>query len=97
MIGQDLNELIWVRGSKNPPGKVSVVVLKTEINGAEKVFVDLTQKGVDKQLELYNLSVPEKSTKSESAEVKDAEVKEVSNEAKVDSKKKEKTEVKKDE
>lgn len=88
VIGQDLNEQIWVRGIKNPPGKVSVVVLKTQINGSDKVIVDLTQEGVDAQLALYNTTTAPVASEETKEEVKDAEVKEVESK-KEDSKKEE--------
>lgn len=99
VIGKDLNELVWVRGSKNPPGKVSVFTAKIQVAGIDKVVVETTQEGLDKQLELYKTAAPVVEDTKEEAEVKDAEVKEVeASEKKEEAKKAEsKKEVKKDE
>lgn len=100
VIGKDLNELVWVRGSKNPPGKVSVFTAKIQVAGVDKVIVETTKEGLDKQLELYKSAAPV-ATEDAKADVKDAEVKEVP--AKEETKKEEapkadsKKEVKKDE
>jgi large subunit ribosomal protein L31e len=104
VIGKDLNELVWVRGSKNPPGKVSVFTSKIQVNGADKVIVETTKEGLDKQLDLYKSAAPV-ATKDAEAEVKDAEAKEVKKEEapkkeapkKEEAKAESKTEVKKDE
>ena len=47
IIGNELNEKIWENGIKNPPGKVSVVTLKKEFSGQEKVLVNLAEVGID--------------------------------------------------
>lgn len=79
IVCKELNELVWQRGSKNPPGKVSVVALKTSINGVDKVLVNLVDKGIDTQKALYKVEeVPQtKKTQETTApqeEVKEAEV-----------------------
>ncbi len=58
VIGKDLNELVWVRGSKNPPGKVSVFTSKIQVAGVDKVIVETTAEGLEKQLKLYNTAAP---------------------------------------
>ncbi len=80
IVCKELNELVWQRGSKNPPGKVSVVALKTSINGVDKVLVNLVEKGIDTQKALYKAEeVPQTPETQETAaapqqEVKEAEV-----------------------
>lgn len=56
IVCRELNELIWENGSKNPPGKISVVAFKTSIKGEEKTLVNLSNIGVEKQKELYESS-----------------------------------------
>lgn len=92
IICPELNEKIWERGIKNPPGKVSVIALKTQISGVEKTLVNLIEVGVDKHLGMYATQEAQmtetvedeikSNSKSETkvdktAEVKDVEVKEV--------------------
>jgi len=93
IIGNELNENIWENGIKNPPGKVSVIALKKEFSGQEKVLVNLAEVGIDSLLKQYestaSVSAPKNTTKKE--EVKEAEVKEVKSETT------KKEEVKKDE
>ncbi len=55
VILAELNDKIWENGIKNPPGKVSVVALKTQFGGVEKTLVNLLEVGVDKYLEAYKL------------------------------------------
>lgn len=76
LVCRELNEKLWENGIQNPPGKVSVIALKTTINGTEKTYVNLTEFGVDKYINPEN--VIEKTAKKEkvAAEVKDAEVSE---------------------
>ena len=76
VICNELNEKIWENGIKNPPGKVSVVALKTNINGVEKTLVNLVDVGVESQLNSYTKVAP-KATAPVTEAVKDAEVKEV--------------------
>ena len=93
IIGNELNEKIWENGIKNPPGKVSVVTLKKEFSGQEKVLVNLAEVGIESLLKQYEQETPKVATsveKESKKEVKDAEVKEVET-------KTEKKEVKKDE
>jgi len=105
ILCNELNEFIWARGSKNPPGKVSVVAIKDKFGKSEKTIVNLLEVGLDKQLKEYQNATPVVPVESDSkSEVKDAEVKEVAKktEKKVVEKTEEKkttkkTEVKKDE
>ena len=94
VIGNELNEKIWENGIKNPPGKVSVIALKKEFSGQEKVLVNLAEVGIESLLKQYEtaapVSAPSKATEDKT-EVKDAEVKEVESETT------KKEEVKKDE
>ncbi|MCA9459517.1 MAG: 60S ribosomal protein L31 [Nanoarchaeota archaeon] len=99
VICKELNEKIWGNGIKNPPGKVSVIALKTNINGIEKTIVNLQEIGIDKQLEVYKSQMPATPAKEEKVEeakpkkeevkkeAKDAEVKEVKTKAKKEAKK----------
>ncbi len=85
VICSELNEKIWKNGIKNPPGKVSVIAFKTQIAGVEKTLVNLTEVGLDKHLENYNLTTPTVKTEVASKDkqiVKDADVKEVGKEEK---------------
>lgn len=77
IVCNELNEHIWANGSKNPPGKVSVVALKTPINGVEKVLVNLVDKGVENQKALYEKDLPSVGESStQEAEVTKEETKE---------------------
>ena len=90
VICSDLNEYMWKCGSRNPPGKVSVVALRTDINGTEKTIVSLADSSIEKQLEAYTGSKPKVATPDESkdkGEVEDAKVKEVDSEDKSEEKK----------
>ena len=81
IVCSELNSFIWERGIKNPPGKVSVVALKTEINGTEKTLVNLSEVGIDNQMALYATVQPQSAElddKESQEEVVDAEVKEES-------------------
>ncbi len=90
IICKELNEKIWANGIKNPPGKVSVIALKTDVGGSEKTLVNLSEVGVDKQLKAYESvqvqaepQTEEKSEKTtEKAEVKEAQATEVKKEEK---------------
>ena len=92
VICKELNEEIWKRGIKNPPGKVEVIALKTQIGGVEKTLVNLLSVGIDSQLESYDAQsveampiAKEKSVDKKAevkSEVKDAQVKEVKPESK---------------
>lgn len=72
VICNELNETIWARGIKKPPGKVAVVALKTQLSGVEKTLVNLSSVGIDSQLELYKelqkQPEPEKETQEETQE-----------------------------
>ncbi len=101
ILCSELNEHIWANGSKNPPGKVSVIALKTKIGNNEKTLVNLTEIGVDKHLATYAAATPAAASKSEKTEeteeIKDAEVKEVPSKEEKTEEKKSKEETKKEE
>lgn len=75
IVCPELNAFIWERGSKHPPGKVGVVALKTTVNNVERVFVNLVEVGVSKQMELYG-----KGAGAVSSSVQDVKSKEVKKE-----------------
>ena len=77
IVCAELNEYIWRRGAKNPPGKVEVVALKTQVNQDQKVLVNLKGFGIDEQKAMYNTqdTTPQEE-ESVKNEVVDAEVKE---------------------
>ena len=77
IICNELNETIWTNGIKNPPGKVEVIALKTELNGEEKCLVNLLSVGLEEQLKIYNRTTTKSTETENKKEVKDAEVKEV--------------------
>lgn len=79
IICSELNEHIWGRGAKNPPGKVSVIALRKSIGGEDKTIVNLLEAGIDKQAEMYVQPQDAKvaPAKTTETDVKDAEVKEV--------------------
>ena len=56
IVCAELNEHIWSRGSKHPPGKVEVIALRFNDGQDEKVLVNLKEFGVDSQRALYNAS-----------------------------------------
>jgi large subunit ribosomal protein L31e len=94
IICNELNEHLWKDGAKNPPGKVSVIALKSEIAGEEKTLVNLLSVGIDSQRELYKKETPkamtenlEKEIANESKKVKDADFKEAKSEEEVKDKK----------
>jgi len=80
----ELNEKLWANGIKNPPGKVSVIALKTKVGDDEKTLVNLSEVGVDLQLKAYQVAQPVQKVKEEKTDSKkeslenvvDAEVKE---------------------
>ncbi len=74
VLCSELNEYIWANGAKNPPGKVSVIALKTQIAGTEKTLVNLLEVGIDTQLGLYENK--QNLAETPAKEVIDAEVKE---------------------
>lgn len=78
ILCKELNEHIWRNGAKNPPGKVSVSVLRTEISGEHRVLVNLSSVGVEKQRELYAQPVekaaPVKDAKADESKVQEAQV-----------------------
>ena len=95
IICAELNELIWARGGKCPPGKISVIALKTQVNGVESTIVNLSSVGVDAQMAKYGTVAADESevvVKTEAkAEVKE-EVKVEVKSAKTESKKETKQE-----
>ena len=102
IVCNDLNMHLWENGSRNPPGKVSVIALKTKINNVELTLVNLLEKGLDEQLKLYQgpATAPVSEVKADSSSkevVKDAEVKEVVEEEKKVTEEKPKKESKKKE
>lgn len=98
IICKELNETIWEKGSKNPPGKVSVVALKSEFAGVEKTLVNLSNIGIDEQSKLYQAAQVAGTAPKTDSNVKEAEVKEVeeekASEAKEESKEEKKEESK---
>ncbi|MFW6286258.1 MAG: 50S ribosomal protein L31e [Nanoarchaeota archaeon] len=99
IICKELNEAIWERGIKSPPGKVSVVALKFEHLKEEKTLVNLLSVGVDKYIDSYKsqetVSQVEDSKREESAEKKEkVETKDVEKEDKVETKDEKKVETK---
>lgn len=77
VVCKELNEFIWADGGKNPPGKVSVVAIRTNVNGVESTVVNLLESGVDNQIGTYAktpVAAPVKEAKA--TEVKTEEVKE---------------------
>lgn len=93
VIGNELNEMIWENGIKNPPGKVSVIALKKEFNGVEKTLVNLTSIGIDSLLKQTEVQMPQMAEPTVEEELKEKPVKEVKDvevkEVKKESKKKE--------
>lgn len=79
IIGNELNEKIWKNGIKNPPGKVSVITLKKEFSGQEKVLVNLAEVGIESLLKQYESEVQKKPVSKKvtdsKEDVKEAEVK----------------------
>lgn len=53
IVCAELNEHIWSRGSKYPPGKVEVIALKMQSSDGEKVLVNLKEHGIDTQKSMY--------------------------------------------
>lgn len=77
IICRELNEKIWENGIKNPPGKVSVVALKTQINGVEKTLVNLAEAGINTQMAQYAVEAPKTEKKTKPEQIKEAQVKEI--------------------
>lgn len=90
VICKELNEKIWANGIRNPPGKLSVIALKTDKYGYEMTLVNLLEVGLDKQVELYT-----QAQMQPQQEVQEAEVTEKPEEVK-DKKSEEKSETKED-
>ena len=77
VICPELNETIWQRGIKNPPGKVSVVALKMQNAQGEKTLVNLLDVGVDKYAEAYRVQETKEQSKSEETETSKEDKKDV--------------------
>ena len=60
VICAELNQFIWGKGAKNPPGKISVTCLKTKVLDKYKVIVNLNGYDFSKQLDLYKNKTIEK-------------------------------------
>lgn len=91
VVCKELNEFIWANGSKNPPGKVTVVALKDNFANEEKTLVNLASVGLDEQLKEYAQATPSQEVKetvedSKEEETVEAEVKEVKKETKKEEK-----------
>ncbi len=78
LIGKELNEKIWERGSENPPSKIKVRCIKTE----NKCTVNLFDLPIKK-----NENKKEKQKKEETSKMKDENKKEEKNKEKQDKKK----------
>jgi large subunit ribosomal protein L31e len=89
IVCAELNEHIWRRGAKHPPGKVEVVALKTQVGNEEKVLVNLKEYGVDSQLGEYSDATPQQAQTSQSQDnsVVDTQVSEKEEEDKTSTKK----------
>ena len=77
IICAELNELIWARGGKCPPGKISVTALRTEVNGVDSTIVNLSTIGVDAQMAKYGTVATTEEAEAPVAEVKKEVKKEV--------------------
>lgn len=58
VVCSELNDFIWAKGGKNPPGKVSVIALKTNVNGVESTIVNLLESGIENQMKSYAGATP---------------------------------------
>lgn len=67
IIGRELNELLWSKGDKNPPGKVRVFVQKLDNN---KVFVNLEGLKIRKKKKEEKAKKPSKKMKKDKKKVK---------------------------
>lgn len=107
VICPELNEKIWEKGIKNPPGKVSVIAYKFDFQKEEKTLVNLLDIGVEKYVEKYKVSEEKEVKKEVKENIKDAQVvekektksleEEVKNNIEEEKEKPKKEEVKKDE
>lgn len=85
IVCPELNEEIWGKGIRNPPGKVEVIVYRMQIGSDEKTIVNLKTIGVERYVEAYKaanavtpsteeeLTSNKQETKEEKAEVKTEE------------------------
>ena len=69
VICAELNQLIWNKGAKNPPAKVSVTALKTKINDKEFLIIGLDSKDIENQLKLYKIDKVENIEKTDEKKV----------------------------
>ncbi len=69
VICNELNEKIWANGIKNPPGKVDVIAVRKKINDKEVCIVNLKDKGIEKQIKLYEGESKEEPKKKEKESV----------------------------
>lgn len=76
IVCAELNEHIWSRGSKYPPGKVEVIALKMQSSDGEKVLVNLKEHGIDAQKSMYAATQQQSSQESATDEVVDTQVEE---------------------
>lgn len=79
IVCAELNEHIWSRGSKHPPGKVEVIALRFNDGSEDRVLVNLKEFGVDSQRALYNASTTVPTSQAQQdlkEEVVDAQVEE---------------------
>ena len=90
VVCAELNELLWSRGAKNPPGKVKIVCMRKKIKDNFRVFVNLVEVGLDSVLSNYETKEVSKSDdkKDNVVDVK-AEEKEIKEEKAEDKKQKE--------
>jgi large subunit ribosomal protein L31e len=93
IVCRELNEAIWQRGIKNPPGKVSVIALKMQNSQGERTLVNLLEAGIEKYAQVYReqdtIETPikeEKEDKKTSKEEKVDTKEEKSKEKEVDTK-----------
>lgn len=102
IVCPELNEHLWGKGIKNPPGKVEVIVLKATFGNEEKTIVNLKSVGIDKYVEAYKAAATQVPSQKEEVEATAKELKaaaktekkedkkeDTKEEPKVDSKKKE--------
>ncbi|MFP4402522.1 MAG: 50S ribosomal protein L31e [Candidatus Nanoarchaeia archaeon] len=68
IVCAELNEHIWQRGSKHPPGKVEVIALRTQVGSEEKVLVNLKSIGIDSQMKQYADLTPQQAQPTQSTD-----------------------------
>ena len=72
IVCPELNEQIWDKGIRHPPGKVEVIAYRMQIGSNEKTIVNLKTIGVDKYVKAYREAATEAipSTEEELASTK---------------------------